>query len=236
MPVLTTDEMRTVDRSMIVDFRIELIQMMESAGYVLAALARERFFGGDPVGRRVLVVCGRGNNGGGGLVCARRLHAWGANVRVLTTRPPEDFLGIPEHQLDIIQRMDVPLTHAAEPTVLGDFDLVVDAIIGYGLEGAPRDESARLIALANDLGPPILSLDVPSGLDATTGQAPGASVRADVTLTLALPKIGLTRVSGREHVGELYVGDIGVPPELYAGRGLGYDVGPLFAQQPFVRV
>jgi len=89
--------------------------------------------------------------------------------------------------------------------------------------------------LANDLGPSILSLDVPSGLDATTGQAPGASIRADVTLTLALPKIGLTGVSGREYVGELYVGDIGVPPELYAGRGLGYDVGPLFAQQPFVR-
>jgi NAD(P)H-hydrate epimerase len=236
VPYLTTEEMRTVDRSMIADFRIELIQMMENAGYVLAALARERFLGGDPEGCRILVLCGRGNNGSGGLVGARRLHTWGANVRVITTHAPEEFLGIPEHQLDIIQRMDVPLTHAGQPTVLGEFDLIIDAIIGYGLDGAPREMSAKLIGLANDLGVPILSLDAPSGLDTTTGQTPGDAVRADATLTLALPKIGLTRASAGDFVGELYVGDIGVPPELYAGRGLGYDVGPIFGRQPYLEV
>ncbi len=218
---------------MIADFRIELIQMMENAGYVLASLARDRFLEGEPAGRHVLVLCGRGNNGSGGLVGARRLHTWGANVRVLTTHAPEEFQGIPEHQLDIIQRMNLPLTHAGQPTVLGEFDLVIDAIIGYGLEGAPREKSSKLIGLANNLGAPILSLDAPSGLDTTTGQTPGDAVRADATLTLALPKIGLTKTPARDFVGDLYIGDIGVPPELYAGRGLGYDVGPLFGQQPY---
>jgi NAD(P)H-hydrate epimerase len=188
--------MREVDRAMIADYRIELIQMMENTGYVLASLACERFLAGLSVEGRVLVICGRGNNGGGGLVCARRLHTWGVNVRVLTTRPAERFMGVPEHQLDIVQRMGLPCTHAGQPTVLGRFDLVIDAIMGYGLQGAPRDEAARMIGLANDLATPILSLDVPSGLDATTGETPGEAV----------------------------------------GRGLGFDVPPLFSGGPFVRV
>jgi len=235
LPRLTADEMRKVDRAMVSDLRIELIQMMENAGYVLAALARDRFLGGDPVGRHVLALCGAGGNGGGGLVAARRLHGWGARVRVITTRPPEGFLGVPEHQLDIAERLGIPITHADEPTVLGDFDLVLDAIVGTGLSGPPRDGAARLISLANELGAPVLSLDVPSGLDATTGGGAAASVRADATLALALPKVGLERDASGGVAGELYVGDIGAPPEVFLGSGLGYEVGPVFARHPYVR-
>ena len=235
VPYLTADEMRKVDRAMVVDARIELIQMMENAGHVLAMLARDRFLGGDPVGRRILALCGTGNNGGGGLVAARRLHGWGARVRVITTRPGEAFLGVPEHQLDIVERLGIPCTHIAEPTVLGEFDLVLDAIIGYGLDGPPREGAARMIGLANDLGPPILSLDVPSGLDATTGAAAGEVVRPDATLTLGLPKIGLDPDRAGGGAGEIYVGDIGIPPQIYAGSGLAYDVGPIFAQRPYIR-
>lgn len=236
MPYLTGEEMREVDRAMIADYRIELIQMMENAGFVLALLARERFMGGDPTTASVLALCGSGNNGGGGLVAARRLHSWGADVRVLTTRPAETFLGVPEHQIDIVQRMGVPCTHAGEPTILGDYDVVLDAIIGYGLSGPPRDQAARLIGLCNDLGQPVLSLDTPSGIDVTTGEAEGVAVQATATLTLAVPKIGLTRAAAAEFVGELYVGDIGVPPELYRGSGLAYDVGPVFARAPYLRI
>jgi len=236
MPYLTGEEMREVDRAMIADYRIEVIQMMENAGFVLALLARDRFLDGDPVGRNVLVLCGSGNNGGGGLVAARRLHAWGANVRVFTARPPETFLGVPEHQLDILQRLEVPCTHAGEPTVLGEYDVVLDAIIGYGLNGPPREEAAHLIELCNELAQPVLSLDVPSGIDVTSGEAPGAAVRATATLTLALPKIGLVRDGAEPFVGELYLGDIGVPPELYRGHGLAYDVAPLFARAPYLRI
>ncbi len=230
LPALTADEMREVDRAMIEDYRIELIQMMENAGRLLASLARRRFLDGDPTGRRVLVLCGPGNNGGGGLVAARRLHAWGADVRILTTRPPERYLGVPEHQIDIAGRMGIPIADAGRPTVLGGEDLVLDAILGYGLEGEPRDAAAHLIRLANELGPPVLSLDAPSGVDVTTGVPASTAIRATATLTLALPKVGLTLPPAREHVGELFLGDLGVPPELYRRSGLGYEVGPIFAR------
>lgn len=221
---------------MIEDFRIELIQMMESAGRVLAELARRRFLRETPEGKDVLVLCGAGNNGGGGLVAARRLHGWGADVRVVMSRPRETYLGVPEHQLDIVERLGIPLSHAVQPTVLGDYDVILDAIIGYGLDGPPREGAARLIEFANELGPPVLSLDVPSGLDVDSGEAPGAVVRATATLTLAALKVGFRRGRGPELVGELWAGDLGVPPELYAGSGLGYDVGPVFARDEIVRL
>ena len=236
VPFITGDQMREVDRAMVDDYRIELIQMMESAGRHLAQLARSRFLGGDPVGRGVLVLCGTGGNGGGGLVCARRLHGWGARVRVITTRADEEYLGVPEHQLDILRRMKVPVTASSEPAVLPEADLVVDAIIGYGLRGPPQGEAARLIEMANGYGAPILSLDVPSGIDSTTGRVAEPAIRATATLTLALPKVGLRSPTASERVGELYVADIGVPPELFAGPGLKLEVGPIFAREEIVRV
>jgi NAD(P)H-hydrate epimerase len=228
--------MREVDRAMIEDFRIELIQMMENAGRVLGSLARSRFLGGNVIGRSVLVLCGTGNNGGGGLVCARRLHGWGASVRVITAKPEEEFIGVPEHQLDIVSRLGIPITDMHGPTVLSEVDLVVDAIIGYGLSGPPRDDAARLIRLGNEYGSPILSLDAPSGLDVTTGAALEPTMRATATLTLAMPKVGLRSPEAAEYVGELYLGDISVPPELFAGHGLAYDVGPIFAREEVIRV
>jgi NAD(P)H-hydrate epimerase len=228
--------MREVDRAMIEDYRIELIQMMENAGRVLAGLARSRFLGGNVFDRSVLVLCGAGNNGGGGLVCARRLHCWGARVRVITTKPQEEFRGVPEHQLDIVDRLGIPITDMHGPTILSEVDLVVDAIIGYGLSGPPRESAARLIRLGNDYGAPILSLDAPSGLDVSTGTALEPTMRATATLTLAIPKVGLRAPEAAAYIGELYLGDISVPPELYAGHGLAYDVGPIFAREEVVRV
>ena len=234
LPFLTRAERREVDRAMIQDYRIELIQMMENAGRVLAALVRDRFLGGEPVGTHVLVLCGTGNNGGGGLVGARRLHNMGADVRVVTSRPVERYLGVPEHQADIVGRMRIPITHIGELTVLGEYDVVVDAIVGTGLEGAPTGGVERLIEVANELGPPVVSLDTPSGLDVDTGTAAGAVVRATVTLALGLPAVGFRRADGPVIVGDLYVGDIGVPPELYRGSKLGYEVGPLFAREEII--
>ncbi|MGH7542094.1 MAG: NAD(P)H-hydrate epimerase, partial [Gemmatimonadota bacterium] len=214
IPYLTGHEMREVDRGMIEDLRIELIQVLESAGRSLAQLARTRFLGGNPLGRTVLVLCGTGNNGAGGLVAARRLHAWGANVRVLLTRSPEAFLGVPEHELDIVERLGIPLSDGRGLTLLPQVDLVIDAILGYGLLGDPLNEAARMIELANEYEAPILSLEVPSGVDITTGEARDPAVRATATLALALPKTGLRSREAAPWVGELWLGDLGVPPEL----------------------
>lgn len=235
IPFLTTAQMREVDRAMIEDYGIALIQMMENAGRNLAHLARNRFFNGDPREQEVVVLAGRGGNGGGGLVCARRLANWGAEVLVLLTHPPEGFDGVPARQLDILQRMGVPVMAAGENVALGDTAvLLIDALIGYSLSGSPRGTAAALIQAANTHPAPILSLDVPSGLDTTTGIVHTPAIQATATMTLALPKEGLR---GNEAVvGELYLADISVPPSLYAAPGLKLDVGPIFSHDDVIRL
>ena len=232
IPAITTDQMREVDRLMIEVFSIELIQMMENAGRHLASLARQRFFEGDPVGKRVLVLAGSGGNGGGGLVAARRLQNWGANVQVMLTKTPADFAGIPDHQLEILKKMGVQVEFAGEISKLPETDLILDVILGYSLRGAPKGKAADLIQMANQGNTPILSLDVPSGLDATTGQVFEPHIQAMATLTLALPKTGLLIDSAKSSVGELYLADISVPPKLY--EKLGLQVGPIFAEREII--
>jgi len=234
IPFLSTEQMREVDRAMVEDYHIELLQMMENAGRDLADLARARFLDGDPSGREVVVLAGSGGNGGGALVCARRLANWGAQVRVYTTRSADSMSPVPARQLDILRQMGVPAMPAERAGEASGGDLVVDGIIGYSLSGAPRGTAADLIRWVNAGRVPVLALDIPSGLDSTTGNPYDPCVRATATMTLALPKLGLRDPRARLYVGELYLADISVPPRLYALLGL--HVGALFAEQDIVRV
>ncbi len=236
LPYLTTSQMIEVDRAMMEDFRIDLIRMMENAGRNLAHLARVRFLGGDPRGKKVVLLAGTGGNGGGALVCARRLHNWGAQVTVYVTRPDEEFTPVPAHQRDILRRMNVPV-HPGE-AVAGDesADLVIDGVIGYSLRGAPTGTAGKLIRWANAQNAPVLSLDAPSGVDITTGTVFDPAVKATATMTLALPKEGLRAPGVNAHVGELYLADISVPPSLYAGPSLGFALGHLFAESDVLRL
>lgn len=227
---LTTEQMAEVDRLMIEEYGILLIQMMENAGRNLAEQAR-RMLGGKLVGRRIVVLCGRGNNGGGGMVAARHLHERGAAVSAKLVGDPAGLKEIPAHQWDILQVL--ALTQADDPD-LAQADLILDAIIGYGLTGNPRGQAARWIRQANQAQKPILALDTPSGLDTTTGSAGEPCIRATATLTLALPKVGLLSPAVRPVIGELYLADISVPPELY--RRLGLDIGPIFEGDTIVRI
>ena len=236
IPYLTTSQMIEVDRAMMEDIRIDLVRMMENAGRNLAHLARVRFLNGDPRGKSVVVLAGTGGNGGGALVCARRLHNYGARVQVFVTKPDAEFTFVPGQQLDILRRMGVPVAPAAEVTQVVQPDLIVDGVIGYSLKGAPRGEAANLIHWANASGAPILALDAPSGVDTTTGTAFDPAIRATVTMTLALPKEGLRAPGVDEHVGELYLADISVPPELYSEPALGLLVAHVFAQSEIVRL
>ncbi len=236
IPFITTDQMREVDRSMVEDYGIQLVQMMENAGRNLAELARRRFLGGDPRGSRVLVLAGTGGNGGGGLVCARRLHNWGATVQVMATAPASRFTGVPLHQLTILERMEVSISVAGIEVDLPPADLIIDAIIGYSLSGAPGGSPAALIRAANAQGAPILALDVPSGVDTSTGAVREPAVQATATLTLALPKQGLRAEEAKPNIGELYLADISVPPGLYTRPALGLEVGPVFAEDDIVRI
>jgi len=234
LPYLTREQMEHVDHLMIDVYGIQLLQMMENAGRHLAGLARARFLGGNPVGRHVVVLAGRGGNGGGAMVCARHLANWGSLVTVALTRDPAAHTGVPAHQLEILRKVGVSVVHSAD--LDGDLhcDLVVDGLIGYSLSGAPRGAAAEMIGWANAQQGPILSLDTPSGLDVTTGEAYTPAVRASATMTLALPKVGLKVYAARPFVGELYLADISVPPMLYLRMGLAPD--PIFAESAILRI
>ncbi|HEC22949.1 MAG TPA: NAD(P)H-hydrate epimerase [Chloroflexi bacterium] len=235
LPLLTTDQMVEVDRLMIEEYGIGLLQMMENAGRSLAALAR-RLLGGNAQGKQIAVVCGAGNNGGGGLVAARHLSNWGARVRVVLARSPEKLKETPAHQWRALSRLPVEraVFDPASPPAFNHADLILDALIGYGLRSNPRGATADLIRLINASGQAILALDAPSGLDTTAGVPGDPCIKADATLTLALPKVGLATEQARAVVGDLYLADISVPPSLY--RRLGIELPPLFATDTIIRL
>jgi NAD(P)H-hydrate epimerase len=206
LPALTADQMREVDRSMVEDLHIDLIQMMENAGRNLAELAIRRF---DPA--TVTVLAGPGGNGGGGLVAARHLINRGCAVSV-TLSSPDSLTAVPAHQADILRQMGAVIAEGPVPA-----DLILDALIGYSLRGNPTGRAATLIEWANEQPGPVLALDTPSGLDITTGEAATPHIQAAATLTLALPKAGLLDASA---VGELYLADISVPQIVYQRMGV----------------
>ena len=240
MPALTPDQMSRVDRIMVDDLGVEVLQLMELAGQAVAAWARGRFLG-DARGKRVLVLAGSGGNGGDGMVAARLLHSWGAHPAVWLRHDPGTLpaQGAAAHQLRSLSALALPVHPPPDPDEeeglhLPDADLIVDALLGFGLSGPPSGAAAHLIDAANAHRAPVLAVDLPSGLDARTGIPFEPCIRADVTLTLALPKTGLLAPTARSVVGELAVADIGIPPAAY-GR-VGVSVNALFSERSIVRV
>ena len=216
VPWITVAQMRDVDR-VAIELGVTLPRMMENAGAHLATVALA-LLSNDARGRTIAVLAGRGGNGGGGLVAARRLIGWGADVEVRLSDDPESLAPVPREQLQILR-----VTGASVAVGAGGMqtpDLFIDALLGYSQDGAPRGGAGELIAAAS--GAPVLSLDVPSGLALEDGTVYEPAVRADATVTLALPKGGLRHDDARRVVGELYLADIGIPPEVYARLGIDY--------------
>lgn len=238
VPFLDSTQMREVDRIMVDEYGIQLIQMMENAGCNLAHLTRERLLAREPVGKRIAVLAGLGGNGGGVLVAARRLHGWGAQVSVFLNRPIALLAPDTLKQARILQRIANVGTAdvATMPSPEWSFDAVLDGLIGYSLKGAPRGTTAQLIEWANSQRAPVIALDVPSGVDASSGFVHDPAITAHATMAVALPKKGLTFPKARDRAGELYVADIGVPPGLYARPEVGIQVGALFAHEDIVRL
>jgi len=224
--MVTAAQMAEVDRSAVEEFGITLLQMMEQAGSHLADVVRLEVRG-DLLDRRVVVAIGPGNNGGGGLVAARHLINRGAAVRVVLARPALRMSEAAQHQLATLIAMGADCCVATYDLaddelehVLANADVVVDAVLGYRIDDAPRGEAERLIGFIVRAGRPVVSLDLPSGLDPDTGEAAGIAITATATLTLALPKPGLFRGEGPDRAGRVYLGDIGLPEALYAGLGI----------------
>jgi len=216
---LSRAQMIEVDRRMIGEFGISLPQMMENAGRNLAE-ATNAMLGGSLKGKRIAVMCGGGSNGGGGMAAARHLANRGADVQIALVSPQDKLKEMPDSQLRILRAMEL---HTGNEYPEGHFDLLIDALIGYGLRGAPRGKVAEWIERMNESGTPVLSLDIPTGLDADTGRALGACIRAHATLTLAVLKTGMLAEHARPLIGSLYLADISVPPALLAHFGINMD-------------
>lgn len=185
--------------------------LIEHTGRNLARLVH--LVGGDGP---VLVVAGRGNNGSGGLAAARMLASRGRRVWVVPTHETGNYSGTPREQLDLLENYPGLRVRTSLPKM--NFSCVVDAAIGTHLEGPPRGRTLDVITVINNMsGNCVISLDVPTGMQVDDGETPGDAVKATHTLAVGLPKRG---VAPGGIVGELYVGDIGLPPQIYEDLGL----------------
>lgn len=213
VPAVTTDQMRKIDRVAIEEVGPNLYQMMENAGRNLALTVLDTL-GVDWASIPIAVLAGTGGNGGGGICAARHLANHGTNV-TLVISDLQRLAPVPEEQLRVYRGTAGKVASLDE---LGDLQagVVVDAVIGYSLGGAPRGAVRTMIEWAGEQPARVLSLDVPSGIDSTTGDAPGAHVQAAVTLTLALPKTGLDAAAA----GDVLLADIGIPAQVYRQVGI----------------
>ena len=260
VPAVTGAQMREVDRLAMQDAGLSLPQMMENAGRALASLVRHYLIdasttaesnvagdtadsGAAPPAGPVLVLAGRGGNGGGALAAARHLRNWGYAVQITLSAPPGNLDEAAAGQLHILHKDGLRALWPASP----EFDdrlpreletaaVVVDGLVGYSLRGSLEGDVALLVEAVLDRAPPVVtSLDIPSGFDATTSAVSATGIVATATLTLALPKSGLFKSDASAAVGELLLADIGIPNYIYERLGI-EGVRGIFAEGPIVRL
>ena len=228
MRVVTADEMTALDKETIEEYGIPGAALMERAGTAVAAavrrLAAER---GAAGAERVHILCCRGNNGGDGMVAARALANWGARVRVYLIGGRQGLRGEAALFLQALLRMGIPVHDVGEGEIkklglaLGTADVIVDAMLGTGARGPLRPLVASAVLAANASGRPVVAVDVPTGVDASTGETGDVAIRAEVTVTFGLPKLGHLLDPGRAHTGRLVVAEIGFPRQLLEAAGAG---------------
>lgn len=206
-PLYDAGEMRAADAGAVAEIGIPGAVLMERAG---VAAAQEIV--GAYAGKTAAVVCGGGNNGGDGFVVARHLHAAGWEVECLLAADPAGLPDDARRNHSIAVRLGVPMHDRVRRARLQRADVIVDALLGTGFQGVPRPDAAAVIAAMAGL-PGIVALDVPSGVDASTGVVAGAAVAAEVTVCFHGRKLGTAVEPGRSHSGRVVVADIGIPPQ-----------------------
>lgn len=226
---LTRSEVRAIDQRAIEAFGVAGVVLMENAGAGAARLLAAQ----GPRGR-VAIACGRGNNGGDGFVIARHLELLGFRVQILLASPPADYHGDAAANLAIAERSGIPVTclddgdATAWRAALAGADWIVDALLGTGANGPPRGVTATAISAMNDTRqagtaggrPRVLAVDLPSGLDADSGDTPGVCVEADLTATFVAEKVGFANPHAATFTGAIHVVGIGAPACLLQEYGI----------------
>lgn len=227
---MTANELTEADRSAIQEFGVDVLLLMENAGAAVARLARV-VLGGGVAGKKIACLVGKGNNGGDGLVAARHLRNWGAEVSVVLAGPAGDLGEIPSKQLGIVRKMGIEV--AENGAKIPEAELCVDALLGYGSSGNPREPLASLIRSANESKVPILAVDLPSGLDATSGEPGDPCIKARATVTFGFGKTGFLNPKAKALLGELYLADVSIPAGVYLTYG---EIASYFGKDNLVKV
>jgi len=216
MNVSTVSEMRSMDRTAIDEFGIPETLLMENAGLAAFEVLRRNIGIG---GKKIVVFCGIGNNGGDGFVVARKIFSNGGTVKIIILGDPAKYKGAAKANLDIAKRLSLDIerydTTLHLRSEVRHSHGIVDAIFGTGLARDIEGTYRETIELINESRKPVLSLDIPSGVHGDTGQIMGIAVRADFTVTFGLPKIGNMLFPGYDLCGRLFVTHISFPPALY---------------------
>lgn len=227
MKVTTAAQMRSIDKETIEQFGIPGVVLMENAGMQIVRFIETRYK--SLHGLKVCILAGKGNNGGDGFVVARHLHNAGSKVKVFVVATKGDIGGDARVNLDILLQMGVDVLEVATERdwdklkmALSFSELLIDALLGTGFKGTLAAPFEQIIDIINRQGKPVIAIDIPSGLDANTGQVQKA-VKASYTVTLALPKQGLLIYPGADYVGELIVADIGIPRCLLIAADIGQN-------------
>ncbi len=216
MKVAYVSEMRKMDETAVKKYGIDELLLMENAGNaVFFAIEKETNIRNN----KFLVLAGSGNNGGDGMVVARKLRSNGAEVNFCLLSEEKRLKGITKKNFQILKKIGIPIkikpTYREIDNRLKDSDIVIDAMLGTGLSGEVRGVYKKAIEFVNKSGKKIISVDIPSGINGNTGKVMGIAVKSDITVTFGLPKIGNLNYPGYEHWKKLFLSHISFPPELY---------------------
>jgi len=221
MKVAKVEEMRTLDRRATEEFGIAEDLLMENAGQAVYFVMLQELGMKD---KRFVVFCGGGNNGGDGLVVARKIHSNGGEVKVFLLDDEAKFKGAAKRNFEIVSRMPIEMSRISSIDSvipeLFDCDAIVDAIFGTGLVRKVSGIYKEVIQLINESQSTVFSVDIPSGINGNTGEVMGVAVEADYTVTFGLPKLGNMLYPGYQHCGKPYVSHISFPPALYDSESM----------------
>jgi hydroxyethylthiazole kinase-like uncharacterized protein yjeF len=221
LPYLTSEQLKEIDERMSSEFGVSTVQLMEVAGTRMAEFLRDR--SDDISQEKILVICGKGNNGGDGFVAARILNNFGAEVQITLASPRESYEGIALQNLESCEKVGIDFVsvRVAENghSQLRDVDVILDCLFGFGFAGELREEHKALVEYMNNSTAKVFSCDLPSGMNADSFEGE-LTVQADYTLSFAFPKKVFENKEARKRCGEIHILDIGITRALYEELGV----------------
>ena len=225
MKICRVAEMRRMDKQATEEFGIPAEILMENAGEAVYAVIQKE---SGIEGKKFVVLCGPGNNGGDGFVVARKLHSGGAEVKVILLADRAKYQGAAKQNLEIIERFPIEIKEVTNVRQIKNdialFDVIVDALLGTGLDRDVDGLLCQVIEAVDSSGKKVFAIDIPSGINGDNGQEMGQAIKADVTVTFGLPKLGNLLYPGYGHGGKLYLSHISLPRPLYESAAMTIEI------------